>query len=483
MGFLGSLFGKKRVAKTPEAELPRPVGPPAEGMRRVSVVRFENDYPPGLNWREVVLDGRRHRESYGFTNTNTRQIRVHERCGRVFETADEALEAFERRGRERGNWMRATQSVRDVPNSKWKGTPAPALNPEHEAVLDAARGDAFDAAARVYADWLVSQNDPRGELAALLQAGQSPDEFLALNGEALFGDLDVTIGAEISQLEWQGGLLRGAALKRQSLDSEWNLEALSAAFLKLPVARFVTSLRFGLENYEGGNDWGATLGEVAASSRAGAIRSLAFDFYDRDESEISWTSVGALGGRWHQFASLERLKVRAGAGGSLGELNLPTLREFVRESGSLNANELDEIVTAKWPNLERLEVWTGHPDYGGDSNPGQWRAFFALGGFPSKLKHFGLVNCPYVVEAWPMLIDSPLLAQLESLDLSRGVLGDDNVELLLLAAPKLSKLKSIDLNENVFSEAGVKRLQAALPNAQFHDQRDAEPYRYVAVGE
>lgn len=82
-----------------------------------------------------------------------------------------------------------------------------------------------------------------------------------------------------------------------------------------------------------------------------------------------------------------------------------------------------------------------------------------------------------------MLIDSPLLAQLESLDLSRGVLGDDNVELLLLAAPKLSKLKSIDLNENVFSEAGVKRLQAALPNAQFHDQRDAEPYRYVAVGE
>lgn len=483
MGFLGSLFGKKKPAAVAETEKPpQPLGPPAEGTRRVSVLRFENTYPPNLNWREVVLDGTRHRERTGSTNTKTGAARVNERFGRIFETEDEALAAFERLGRERGTWRRVEQSVRDVPMPKWKGTPAPALNPEHEAILDAATGDAFDVAARVYADWLVAQNDPRGELAALIQAGASPDSFLEVNGEAVFGDLDVSIGTAISKLEWQGGFLRRASLRQTYDPSSRPLAELTAAFLALPITRFVTALRFGLENNEGDNSWGAVLAAVANSERGGAMRELAFDDYNRDDSELSWVPVGELGGHWDKLRSLEVLRVRAGAGGTLGAIELPSLREFVRESGSLNANELDEIVTAKWPNLERLEIWTGHPDYGGDTNAGQLRAFFAPGGFPPKLKHFGLVNCAYVAEVWPMLMASPLLTQLESLDLSRGVLGDDNVELLLGAAPTLAKLKSLDLNENVFGEASVKRLQAALPNAQLHDQRDDE-YRYVAVGE
>jgi hypothetical protein len=316
----------------------------------------------------------------------------------------------------------------------------------------------------------------------VLQARGSPDAFLEANAEALFGVLDVTLGAEVAKLEWQGGLLRGAALKRYSMDSAWALEELTAAFLTLPVTRFVTSLRFGLEAYESNNDWGPTLAAVAASRRAGKLRELRFDFFEREESELSWAPFGNLAGRWASFPSLETLVVRAGAGGQLGRVELPSLKKFVRESGGLQAGELDEILTASWPALEHLELWTGDPAYGGDSTPAQLTSFFRSA-HPKRLKSFGLVNCPYVAEAWPLLMGSPLLAQLERLDLSKGVLGDDHLELLLGDAARLGRLQELDLRENVFSEAGVARLQAALPRSLLEDQRAGAPYRYVAVGE
>lgn len=486
MGFLGGLFKKKSAPPDPAAKAvgePASAAPP-EGTHRVSVLRFENHHPPHVNWREVVLDGRRMRESYGYDHLEKKFGHVSGRSGRLFATAEAAQAEFDRRGRDRGAWKRVEQTVRDVPNSRWAGTPAPAMNPEHEAVLDAARHDAlaFDAAARVYADWLVAQHDPRGELAALVQAGKSPDAFLEVNGAAVFGDLDVCLGSAITKLEWQGGLLRGAALKRESIDSDWSLDALTAQFLTLPVARFVTSLRFGLENYEGGNDWGTTLAAVAASPRAAAMQELRFDFYDREESELSWTPYGDLRGHWPRFPALETLVVRAGAGGQLGKVELASLKTFVRESGGLQAGELDELMIASWPNLEHLAIWTGHPDYGGDSSAAQWVSFFRSQ-YPPKLKHLGLVNCAYVAEAWPLLLASPLLPQLEGLDLSMGVLGDEHLELLMASAPQLSKLKTLDLRENLFTAAGVARLTAALPRAQLDNQREAGRYRYVAVGE
>jgi hypothetical protein len=50
------------------------------------------------------------------------------------------------------------------------------------------------------------------------------------------------------------------------------------------------------------------------------------------------------------------LHIRSGAGGTLGILGLPNLKTFIRESGGLSEREIESIINAKWPKLDRLGV-------------------------------------------------------------------------------------------------------------------------------
>ncbi|MFT3707208.1 MAG: hypothetical protein QM817_06010 [Archangium sp.] len=485
MGFLGSLFGKKKSAPAPAAaEVAKdPVPPLAAGFYRVPMVRFENESPQTLTWREVVLDGKRLLDCVGFTDRKTKKVSIGVRTGRRFETEEAARAEFETRVTQKNQWQgRRDDRPRDLPLPRWNPPPAPSINVELEARVDASSGAAFEAEARVYSDWLQSQGDPRGELAALIQAGTSPDAFLAANGEAIFGELDVLVGWAISELEWRGGLLHGATLNIRDWEGQTlaGLPELAEAFLKLPVARFVRSLRFGLSNFEGANDWGPVLQAVGRSVRGPFITSIRCDAYEYTDSEISWTNFGDLSACWAGLPALETLVIRAGADGELGELVLPSLRSLKFESGGMDVSVLDSIVRAKWPNLERLEVWTGNPGYGATVNIDQIERL--LSSPLPKLKHLGIVNSELGAASLSLLVKSKLFAQLESLDLSLGILSYDNVELLLGLAPQLNKLSSINLRENLFTRDAVEKLKAALPKADLGEQRESQ-YRYVAVGE
>jgi len=285
----------------------------------------------------------------------------------------------------------------------------------------------------------------------------------------------------VRELKWSHGFLVGATLKRWSYESRTDLAVLTAQFLALPVARFVTELRFGLASFESDNDWAQTLAAVVNSPRASSITRLCFDDYTSEDCEISWTAFGDFSPFWAKLPALEWLHLRSGEGGTLGALELPNLKTFIRESGGLSAEELRSIVNANWPKLERLDVWFGSENYGAQGTVALVQPVLDR---ESRIAHLGFVNCEFSSELLAATLQSKLLPQLKVLDFSMGVLGDADAELLLRNAGRLKHLERLDLSSNLFNER-VDELRAALPNAVLEDQRDDDDgeYRYCAVGE
>jgi predicted DNA-binding WGR domain protein len=358
----------------------------------------------------------------------------------------------------------------------------------------------------IYGDWLISQDDIRGEIAALQRNHKDRDatRLIAQHYDALFGrhagdmqqphlfGLSTTGGRRTdwrrlsaSELAWRHGFLRGACLVVENPDgSEVSLADYTRSFLAAPIARFVDQLRFGIAG-DGTNDWGPTLRVLADSIQAPYLRELRFDA--EETTEVSWIAIGELDG-WSAFPRLEHLRFRAGQGGTLGTLDLPALRSFEYMSTAIGQLEIESIAAAAWPSLERLELWLGAGDRGAIATIRPLQPILDGTRLP-VLRHLGLVNSEHARDLIDALARSPLLPRLRSLDLSRGTLYTAGE--LLANAAAFTHLESIALGRNYLSDDDCDRIRNALPNANVDDQRldetdegDAEDaYRFVDLWE
>lgn len=441
------------------------------GKRTITKARLESVRGTTTSFFEGVLDGTTLVVKRGFTRAG--KTTFTDRNGERFPTAAIARSRFDKLF-VRGHYDRLATEELEIEDVVHALAPA-ASEPRLEAEVLAGR----DNAASVYADWLQQHDDPRGELAALALAGKTAEvaAFVAANTTRLFGDLDVKVDSELHDFDWSGGFLTGASLKR----SQTKLEVLTAQFLALPIARFVTRLRFGLASNESDNDWSDTMRAVTASRQAAQLRSLRFDDYGSAECELSWTPFGDFSGAWPHLPALEELVIRSGGGGDLGELDLPSLRRFTRISGGLSADEIASIVSARWPRLEQLEVWFGSDNYGAEGTV-EMIAPLLAGKAPATLVELGLCNAMFTHELIEPLARSELLPRLRVLDLSNGVLRDDDVDVLLAHAPAFAHLARLDLSRNTLDQR-TQQIRAALPNAVVVHQRDPDEERYVGVGE
>jgi len=443
-------------------------------------VRFENDRNDVLFFRDIVCDGRRIFVDAGSTNRVNGVQQRFEKSGQCLATPDLAEAAFQAliKAQEK-RWSRQLPSDTVVEIGD-ESLATATTNAALEAQL--AAGEA--GAAGVFADWLQREGDPRGELAALVMAGANVDAWLATHGARLFGDLDVKLHSEIQGLVWKDGFLDGVSLRRASMDSTTQLAALTREVLALPVAQFLTSLRFGLASFESDNDWTETLRAVTASTQAPRIVALRFDDYNSEDCELSWTPFGDFGTAWAGLPSLEHLLIRAGGDGQLGEIDAPSLKSFARETGGLATAEVDTILRARWPRLERLDLWLGNNNYGGTVSVAQVEQLLANA--PPTLTHLGLCNAEIAPDLIVPLEQSKLLPRLSSLDLKMGILNDSDVDTLLRHAPAFAHLAHFDLSENLFGERTAE-LAVAFPKAHLANQRyeaDQDPEdRYTAVGE
>lgn len=231
-----------------------------------------------------------------------------------------------------------------------------------------------------------------------------------------------------------------------------------------------------------------------------------------DENEISWIYNGDIGPILANFPQLEYLRIRGGNDLDFSHTEHQNLKHLIIESGGLDAGLLDTVSRMKLPNLLELELWFGDENYGFDGSIDTIKPFIfghqespenhtpkanansnESGYLFPKIKRLGLCNCMFADDVAMLLKEAPILAQLEHLDLSLGVMTDVGLS-ELIDNPYIRDIESINLNENYISDGDLlDKLRALGPIVSASDQRDetdnlfgSYPDRYdfyVAVGE
>jgi len=224
---------------------------------------------------------------------------------------------------------------------------------------------------------------------------------------------------------------------------------------------------------------------VASRDRLTQLRALFLGDITYEEQEISWIQQSDLSSLWAAFPQLEHLQVRGGDKLSLGTIRHAKLRTLILESGGLPATVVRQVASAELPYLEHLELWLGSDNYGGDSKIRDLAPILA-GRFP-MLRTLGLRDSEYADQIAVEVAASPVLGQLESLDLSLGTLSDVGAA-ALVASPRVARLKKLDLHHHYVSPeliASLRRLGIKEVNADDPKQpdEDDEGARYVAVSE
>ncbi|MGW6008155.1 STM4015 family protein [Streptomyces sp. NPDC055210] len=231
---------------------------------------------------------------------------------------------------------------------------------------------------------------------------------------------------------------------------------------------------------------------VAARDRLPALRALFVGDIVMEEAEISWITQGDMGPLLEAFPGLEEFGVRGGNGLVFPAARHERLRKLTVESGGLPVEVVRAIAASDLPSLVELDLWLGTSEYGGDCDIADLEPFFAGTRLPA-LTRLALHNSEIQDAICSALASAPVVARLEELDVSMGVLTDDGATALLTGQP-LTHLKVLDLHHNYLSPALRTRLLETLEpagvevdvdedDAESDQDDDGEVWRFVAVGE
>ena len=249
-----------------------------------------------------------------------------------------------------------------------------------------------------------------------------------------------------------------------------------ARFVREVDTSQVTALVIGDWGVWEGNDVDSSAVRDALIQHAAAfpaLRSVFFGDITFEENEISWIQQCDLAPLLAAYPRLEAFTIRG-----VGDLDRRTgafplslevpehtgLRSLTFQTGGLPGVVVRQVASSGLPNLERLELWLGVEDYGGDATPQDLAPILSGDAFP-HLRHLGLRNAQDTGLWLRSLLDSPVLARLTSVDLSMGSLRGRDVEPLLAAIPALAHLESLDLHHHYLSEEETERVRAAFTSA------------------
>lgn len=277
---------------------------------------------------------------------------------------------------------------------------------------------------------------------------------------------------------------------RISLEWEEGEEKLSwadkfAEFLEQPDVDKITGLVVGAWDWSfGGENSSAAVVEalVSARKRLPLLKAICLGDIISEECEVSWIEQSDVSPLFNAFPELEVFQVRGGNRLDLGTLqNLPHLKTLIVQAGGLPREVVREIAGANLPELERLEVFFGSPNYGGNATAADLAPLLAGERFP-KLKYLGLRNSESADEIAKAVAQAPIMNRLEVLDMSLGILTDDGAQ-ALLDSPLVRKLKKLDLHFHFCSEQMMDKLKALPIEVDVSDPNKDEGYRYCAVSE
>ncbi|MEU6722019.1 STM4015 family protein [Nonomuraea sp. NPDC046802] len=229
---------------------------------------------------------------------------------------------------------------------------------------------------------------------------------------------------------------------------------------------------------------------IGEADRLPALRSLFLGAIPRDESQISWIRQSDITPLLKTFPKLERLDVRGGEGLALQPVRHESLRTLRIETGGLDGAVTRAVTASHLPALEHLELWIGIEDYGRTTTISDLDPILRGDRLPA-LRHLGLQDSEIQDDIAAAVATAPVVARLESLALSMGVLTDTGAEALLTGQP-LTHLRRLDLHHHYLSDAMMRRLYEALAGVEVDlseqeepdgDEDDDEVWHYVAVSE
>lgn len=303
---------------------------------------------------------------------------------------------------------------------------------------------------------------------------------LAKAAPTLLGSL---AGVEATKATFRLGFLHAIRLA-VGYDDDLGDQDVVEYFLELDEARWVRELAIGNVGHDGELDFGDTISRLAkAADRLPSLESLFIGDFESEDCELSWSVLGDLSPLFAAFPKLRALKLRAGQF-ELERLDFPMLERLAIETGGLTNASLEVVRKARWPHLRSLSLWFGQEDYGCDCTVDG--VAMLLERTDLKLTHLGLANAEFTDELVPLLLKSPLLPRLETLDLSLGCLTGAGARVLVEHREKLKHLKRLDLSRNCLSDADVESVRGLCAEVVVDDQEEdrvADGYRYAAVGE
>lgn len=278
---------------------------------------------------------------------------------------------------------------------------------------------------------------------------------------------------------------------RREYGADYTFGDLVADFLSRDSVEQVTSIVTGAYSDEMYDESESMAGVVevivAAADQFPNLSGLFLADLTFEELEISWIQQSDISPVWDAFPRLRTLGVRGGENLSLGTIVHDQLRSLTVQTGGLDTGVIAQVINAKLPELDHLELWLGEDNYGGNSELADILPLIDSSTFP-KIKYLGMKNSTYQDDIAKAVIDSSVLAQLDVLDLSMGILTDEGADALLAHGDRLAHLKTLNLSHHFLSPEMVERLSSLACDVDVSDPQEAdvdgdEVYRYIAVGE
>ncbi|MFH8366975.1 STM4015 family protein [Streptomyces sp. NPDC018031] len=239
---------------------------------------------------------------------------------------------------------------------------------------------------------------------------------------------------------------------------------------------------------------------VAAAPRLPALRALFLADVTAEECEVSWLQMSDVTPVLEAFPELTEFVARGcgynepGENLALRPVRHERLRTLRLESGGLPGEVVRAVSASDLPALEYLELWLGVDQYGGDATVADLAPVLAGARLPA-LRRLGLMNSEIQDEIAAAVAAAPVVARLDVLDLSMGILTDTGAEALLAGQP-LTHLSRLDLRHHYLSDAMMARLREALEPAgvevelsgqekphTWEFRGEVRESRYVAVSE
>lgn len=277
-------------------------------------------------------------------------------------------------------------------------------------------------------------------------------------------------------------------------------EAMFPVFLDAVDTTRVRALMLGAYSVRGSGHEVDSFQEAlrAAADRFPQLEALFIADLPSELSDISWIRQRDPGHLLAVFPHLKVLGMRGATGLTVEPFAHESLEQLVIQSGGLPPQVVRAIGRSALPALTSLELYLGDPEYDGGATAEDLAPILDGTAFPG-LRHLGLRDADNSDAVAAALAHAPVVARLESLDLSLGTLGDEGAAALLAGQP-LTHLKKLDLHHHYMSDAMIERLWQALPevevdvseqNLDLGDEDESfeefverfSPHRFVAVAE